>query len=53
MEYMNGIIPSRFQHVKVAGNFKGPLSPMVWREDGLEGLPSGNDCYIAIENGHL
>ena len=37
---INGIISSRFQHVKVAGDFKGPVSPnspmvwMVWR-DGL------------------
>ena len=46
---INGIISSRFQHVKVAGDFKGPVSPIVRLEgwfggmdwDGLEGLPSG------------
>ena len=52
---INGIISSRFQHVKVAGDFKGPVSPIV-RLEGWIGMVWKDyplvSCYIAIEHGH-
>ena len=52
MGFMGYSRPSKSDHVAQMGQFASlNLGDNIWLV--LSHLPSGNDCYIAIENGDL